>query len=412
MKRKKKMSINIFKMHLRSIKQVKNLVGKRVLVRVDFDVAVKNGKVDEKEMTRIKAALPTINFLRKKGAKIILLTHIGRPEGKWVRSLSTKPFVKILENLLKTKVNFADDVIGNRVVSEMEKIGNGQILLLENVRFYPGEENNSEDFSRSLSKLADIYVNDAFATSHRAHASMVGVTDFLPSYAGFSLADQINHLSKILVNPKKPFVLIMGGGKISTKIPIIKNLLPIADCLLVAGGLATTIWKSKGYGVGASLVEAKEIEHAKKISHNKKIIMPLDVIVADSNRKIIKIAQVKSKPSIICDKQFSIVDIGPQTTKLFSSYISKGMTLVWNGPLGVIESPVFAKGTRIIGRVFIKRSAGRPYGVLGGGDTLSSLADISGIKKIDFISTGGGAMLEYLGGKTLPAIKSLLKNKN
>lgn len=394
-------------MKLRTIRQLKNLKGKRVLLRVDFNVAVKNDRVPKEEMIRIGAALPTIQWLTRRGARVILLTHLGRPDGKRSEKYSTKPLAAALKTALHQPIQFSPEVIGSTTEKMVANLKNGEILLLENLRFYPGEEENSPAFAKKLASLGDCYVNDAFAVSHRVHASVVGITKWLPSYAGLLIESEISHLSRLTKNPKRPYIVVMGGAKISTKMPVLKNLFPIADKILIGGGLATTIWDALGYGVGASLVEEQAEKYARQIAKNKKVVLPIDAIVTDASNHLIDQVSIPRKPQQLCDERLAIVDVGPETIKNFSRIMSGAKTIVWNGPVGKTDLPQFARGTRQIARIIAQHSTERSFSVVGGGDTISQLHGISGVSKIDFISTGGGAMLEYLSGKILPGLRPL-----
>lgn len=355
-------------MRLHTIRELKNIKGKRVLARVDFNIGIKNGGVPKNELTRIKSSLKIIDWLIKRKAKVILATHLGRPDGKFDAKFSVTPLRPAIEKLLGSKIKLAKDVIGSDVLGLSNDLREGEVLLLENVRFYKEEESNDSKFAKELSKLADIYVNDAFAVSHRLHASVSAITKFLPSFAGFLLEDEVKNLSRLLVNPKKPFVVLMGGVKIETKMPVIKHLLPLADKILIGGALANVIKTQKG-------------------KLDRKIILPVDYKIEG-------------------DKA---MDIGPKTIKLFGEFIEEANTIVWNGPLGVVERSKFAIGTKKIAASIARRAHGAPFVVVGGGDTLPIIEALRNKEDIDFVSTGGGAMLEFLGGKILPGIKPLLK---
>lgn len=396
-------------MDLRTVRDLKNLKGKRVLLRVDFDVPIIRGQVSKNGLTRIKAALPTISLLRQKGARIILVTHLGRPKGRRAPSLSVKPVVKVLEKLLDCKIKFAPEIIGLKVSRAIHDLEDRGVLLLENVRFFKGEEKNDQKFAQALASLADLFINDAFAVSHRSHASIVGVTKFLPSYAGLRLADEIKTLSRVLVRPSHPLVIMIGGVKIETKLPVIKNLIKSADKILIGGALANTFFAAKGHEIGKSLVNKKFISEARGLLRSKKIILPVDLRITSKID-----LRAKSELRLPNAQKLSdlVVDLGPKTVDLFGGYLKQAKTLIWNGPLGRCEIPRFAKSTRALALIFARRSRGSAFGLIGGGDTLSCLQGLPGLGGIDFISTGGGAMLEYLCGKTLPGIQPLIKKYN
>ena len=392
-----------------SLKNIKNLKGKRVLVRVDFNVALKKGKVLEE--SKIKASLPTLQYLLKKKAKIILITHVGRPEGKVVPELSVKPIAKVLSKMLKKKVKIVSDT--NLTLPSPTRRGPlmsqkpGEIVLLENIRFFEGEEKNSDEFVRQIASIADMFVLDGFAVAHRESASVTGVTKYLPSYAGFLVQKEIEGLNKILHKPKHPAVFIVGGAKIETKLPVIKNILKIADAVLVGGAIFNTYLKAKGYGVGASLVDDGFEKEAISTFSKKKIFKPIDVIVGDKKGKKVRVVEIEKTPHIICAGEEMILDIGPETVKQFEKIISKAKTLVWNGAMGFFEVPVYANGTYEIVRALVTKSHKGAYTVVGGGESILVLDQMNVKKKITFVSTGGGAMLEYLSGKKLPGLKIL-----
>jgi phosphoglycerate kinase len=382
----------------------KDLTGKRVLVRVDFNVPMDKQKKITDDI-RIKESLPTIKYLSEKGAKVILVSHLGRPDGV-TEDLRLNPIARRLEELLKKKIVKLDDSIGEEVEQAISKMNNGDIVLLENIRFYKEEEANDEQFARKLAELADIYVNDAFGTAHRAHASTAGVAQFLPAYAGFLIQKELDVMGKALKDPKRPFVAIIGGAKISTKIGVLKNLLSKVDTLVIGGGMIFTILKAKGMEVGKSLVEAKAIDQAKEFiaraeASKVKVIYGKDVVVASeisekASTKIVKIDQIP--PDMMG------VDAGPETIKEIKEAIKNAGTVVWNGPVGVFEIPKFAKGTNEIARALADSKA---ISIIGGGDSAAAVEAAGVADKITHISTGGGASLEYLEGKELPGIAVL-----
>lgn len=394
---------------MRSIKQAKDLAGKKVLVRVDFNVRVnKNGEVDENEAFKIEAVLPTIKFLLEKKAKIILMSHLGRPKGKVAPELKLDAAADHLSKLLKKLVKKTSGVVGLAVEKEVAKLKNGEILMLENVRFEKGEEKNDSKFAKSLANLGDIFVNDAFGVCHREAASVSGVAKLLPSYAGFLLEAEVSALEKVMVKPKKPLLVIMGGLKFETKLPVIEKLLPKADKILLGGGLASTCLKAMGYGVGDSLVDNEYLPLAKKIAKNKKIFLPLDLIVGTKEGGCnFHHLPVPTKPCNLFNAPLAIYDIGPETIQTWSNLVKKANTLIWNGPLGHFEQPPYNHGTISMARLIASRSKGRAFGVVGGGETIAALRQSKMSEYIDHVSTGGGAMLEFLAGKKLPGIEAL-----
>jgi len=382
----------------------KDLMGKRVLVRVDFNVPMdKDKKITDD--SRIKAALPTINYLIEKGAKVILVSHLGRPTGV-TEDLRLNPIAKRLEELLKKKVTKLDDSVGEEVEQAISKMNNGDVVMLENIRFYKEEEENDEQFARKLADLADIYVNDAFGTAHRAHASTAGVAQFLPAYAGFLIQKELDVMGKALKDPKRPFVAIIGGAKISTKIAVLKNLLNKVDTLIIGGGMVYTFLKAKGLEVGKSLVEDKSIDQAKVFmaqaeAGKAKVVFAHDVVVANeiSEKAITKVVKVENIPADMMG-----VDAGPETIKIIKDVIKNAGTVIWNGPVGVFEIPKFAKGTNEIARALADSKA---ISIIGGGDSAAAVEQAGVANKITHISTGGGASLEFLEGKELPGIAVL-----
>ncbi len=390
----------------KTVADLKDIKGKRVLVRVDFNVPLDEGKITDD--TRIRAALPTIRHLMESGAKVILVSHLGRPSGI-DENLRMNPIAKRLEKLLGKKTLKLDDCIGEEVESFVSRMASGDVILLENVRFYKEEEANDEMFAKKLAALADLYVNDAFGTAHRAHTSTEGVTKLLPAVAGLLMAKEIEVLDGLLTNPGKPFVAILGGAKISGKIGVIKNLLTKVNTLIVGGGMAYTFLKSRGVEVGKSLVEEDKIDLAKEtlkkaIDHNIPFLLPIDHVIAD---RIDPKAKVKTVPRMGIEKDFQGVDIGPETIKKFGYAIKKAKTIFWNGPLGMIEIDKFSKGTVSIAKTVAKATGKGATSVIGGGDTVAAVEKAGVSDKMSFISTGGGASLKFLEGKTLPGIAAL-----
>jgi 3-phosphoglycerate kinase len=374
--------------------------GKRLLVRVDFNVPLRDGKITDD--TRLRESLPTIQYLIENNAKIILMSHLGRPKGKVSEELRMDVVAERLSQLLHRDIEKVNDCVGEDVKTVANALHEGDILMLENLRFHQGEEANDEVFAEQLAELADIYVNDAFGASHRAHASVVAITKFLPSYAGLLLQKEIEVLTKVLESPEKPFIAVLGGAKVSDKINLIKNLLPKVDSLLIGGAMMFTFLKAQGKEVGKSLVEEEKIDVAKQLLQNKKIIIPVDVVVANN-------AESKETGFVTADKispEKMGLDIGPKSVQLFKEKISRAKTIFWNGPLGMFEVDIFAQGTSEIASAI---AASNAITVVGGGDTVAA-ADKLGLKnKFTHVSTGGGAMLKFLEGKELPAIAALTK---
>lgn len=396
-------------MKLRTIDEIKKLKGKRVLVRVDFNVPLKKtgAKIVVADDTRIRASLPTIKYLLGQGAKVILMSHLGDPGGKVKNNLSLKPVGAALKKFLLMSAKAPSDWDGKKGLKKIDEIKTGEVMLLENLRFHPGEEKNDKKFAAGLASLADIYVNDAFAAAHRAHASVVGVPKFLPSYAGLLMKKEISVLSSLLGKPSKPFVGLIGGAKISTKISVIESLLEKVNYLLLGGALVNNFFKAAGYEIGASIYEPKELKTAKKLLKHKKIILPVDFVVGDFKGKKAWVVSVPKKKTALCKKPYAMLDIGPETIKKYSEIIRKAKTIVWNGPMGMFEISKYSHGTVAIGRLIAARSRGKVFGVVGGGETIEAVGKTGMAEYIDHISTGGGAMLEFLEGKILPGIKPL-----
>jgi phosphoglycerate kinase len=375
--------------------------GKKVLVRVDFNVPLQDGKVADD--TRIKAALPTINYLLEHGAAVILCSHLGRPKGEYNPELSLKPVAAYLGKLIDAPVKFAEDCIGPKAERAAADLQPGQVLVLENTRFHPGEKKNDPEMAKQLASLADLFVDDAFGTAHRAHASNVGVAAYLPSAAGFLLEKEIKYLGNTIADPKRPFVAILGGAKVSDKIGVIENLLDKADQILIGGGMANTFFKAEGYEMADSLVEEDVIATAKELlkKAGKKLVLPIDVVIANafSNDADSKTMDVGDVPA-----GWRILDIGPKTVAAFDAIITKAGTVVWNGPMGVFEFDKFAKGTFEIAKALADSDA---VSIVGGGDSASAIKKSGLADKITHISTGGGASLEMLEGKVLPGLVAL-----
>ncbi|MDY6845839.1 MAG: phosphoglycerate kinase [Chloroflexota bacterium] len=375
--------------------------GKKVLVRVDFNVPISEGKVGDD--TRIQAALPTINYLLENGAAVILCSHLGRPAGKPDPEFSLKPVAVYLDTLLDARVKFAEDCIGEIAQAAANDLEPGQVLVLENTRFHVGEKKNDPEMAKELASLADLYVNDAFGSAHRAHASTAGVAEFLPAAAGFLLEKEIKYLGNAIADPDRPFVAILGGAKISDKIGVIDNLIKKADRILIGGGMANTFFKAQGFAMADSLVEDEVLDTAKELLDlaGEKLVLPVDVVIADdfdadAADKIMDVGDVPAG--------WRILDIGPRTTKVFSDIINEAGTVVWNGPMGVFEFEKFAKGTFEVAKAIAESDA---TGIIGGGDSASAVKKSGLAGKITHISTGGGASLEMLEGKTLPGLAAL-----
>ncbi|MBC7259793.1 MAG: phosphoglycerate kinase [Chloroflexi bacterium] len=376
--------------------------GKRVLVRVDFNVPLEGGEV--RDDTRIVAAVPTIRYLVDHKARVILASHLGRPKGKPTPEFSLRPVAKRLGELLGMPVAFVGECIGPEAEAAVAALKPGEVLMLENLRFHAEEEANDPEFSRKLAALADLYVNDAFGTAHRAHASTAGVAAYLPAVAGFLMEKEIDYLSRALEAPGRPFVAILGGAKISDKIGVVKNLLGKVDRLLIGGGMANTFLKAQGYDVAASLVEEDSVAIAKELLAQGagRILLPTDAVVAnafaaDAEAKVVPVGQVPAG--------WRILDIGPETVKAYSKALRGAKTVVWNGPMGVFEFPRFAEGTFAIARALAKLPGA--VTIIGGGDSAAAVEQAGVADKVSHVSTGGGASLEFLEGKTLPGVAAL-----
>jgi phosphoglycerate kinase len=391
---------------MKSIKDEADLDKKKILLRLDLNVPLDNGRITD--TTRIDKILPTIKFLLENNCKIIILSHIGRPKGKVVNELSLKPICEDLKKKLNENINLITKNLKEIASKDLFNTQDDKIIMLENLRFYREEERNDNKFAKHLASLADIYVNDAFSCSHRAHASIFEITKFLPSYAGLQLNLEIDALTKITSEIKKPVTCIVGGSKISTKINIIKNLIPKFDNIIVVGGMANNILKFKGHNIGKSIQEFNcdsIIEEIFSLSRkeNCKIIYPQDVSVG---KNLNGSPEIKSIDKVSDDE--IILDIGPKTIKTISNLIEKTKTILWNGPAGYFENPNFAKGSLEIAKKIVeKNKANTIYSVAGGGDTVALLNSLNVINNFNFVSTAGGAFLEYLEGKDLPGIKAL-----
>ena len=392
-------------MPARTIKDL-DLRGKKALIRVDFNVPIKNGVIGDD--TRIRASLPTIKYALDHGAAVILMSHLGRPKGKPTPEYSLKPVADHLAKLLGTPVVFAEDCVGSAAKAAIEKAGTGGVVLLENLRFHAEEEKNDAGFAQSLADLADVYINDAFGSAHRAHASTEGIVKHVKaSAAGLLMADEIAHLGKVLEHPDRPFVAILGGAKVSDKLEVIENLIPRVDSLLIGGAMAYTFLEARGVAVGKSLVEkdlldsARDIERRAK-ARNLRLELPVDHVVAPKLEAGVPSEVLKVGDPAIGDRMG--LDIGPETVKVYRDVLAGAKTVVWNGPMGVFEIDAFARGTIEVAKAVadVKGTT-----VIGGGDSIAAVAKAGVTDRITHISTGGGASLEFLGGRSLPGVEAL-----
>lgn len=380
------------------------LAGKRVFVRVDFNVPLENGKITDD--TRIRETLPTIKYLAEKGAKIILASHLGRPKGEFVDELRLTPAAARLAELIGKPVAKADEAVGDAVKAKIAELNNGDILVLENVRFYKGEEKNDPELAKQFAELADLFVNDAFGAAHRAHASTEGIAHYLPAVSGLLLEKELTVLGKALENPERPFTAIIGGAKVKDKIKVIDNLLNIADTLILGGGLAFTFIKAQGHSIGASILDEENIGLAKSFidraaEKGVKFLIPVDVVVAD---KFDANAQTKTVDVDAIPDGWLGLDIGPKTSDIFAKAIKESKLIIWNGPMGVFELKPFENGTKSVG-IAVAESEG--YSIIGGGDSAAAVEKFNLGAQVDHISTGGGASLEFIEGKALPGVVAL-----
>ena len=391
---------------MKSIKDQDNLNNKKILLRLDLNVPLDHGKITD--TTRIDKIIPTLKFLISQNTKIIIISHVGRPKGKNLNELSLKPICDDLENKLNHKIKLIRDNVKELDNKDIFKDHSEEIIMLENIRFYLEEEKNDLEFAKCLSNLADIYVNDAFSCSHRAHASIHQITNYLPSYSGLQLDLEVNALKKITSEIKKPITCLIGGSKISTKINIIKNLIPKFDNIIIVGGMANNMIKYLGHNIGKSIYEENMnsiIEDIFSLSEkeNCKIVYPIDIVVG---KDLNGTPENKELNEVLTDEM--ILDIGPKTINLIRDIIDSSKTILWNGPAGYFENPNFAKGSnKIAEKIIEKHTSKEIYSVAGGGDTVALLNNIEAINKFNFVSTAGGAFLEYLEGKELPGIKAL-----
>ena len=382
-----------------------DLRGKRLLLRVDFNVPLMGGRVADD--TRIRGSLPTIRLAMEKGARVLLLSHLGRPKGKRVPEMSLAPVAARLGELLGCPVPLAPDCVGEAVQAQVASLKEGGILLLENCRFHAGDEANDEGFSRALAALADCYVNDAFGAAHRAHASTVGVTRFLkPAAAGLLMERELEYLGMALANPAHPFVAVLGGAKVSDKIAMLQNLLPKVDAVLVGGGMAYTFLKAQGFSVGRSLLEADRLDTAREVlqaaaGRGLTFLLPIDHVIAEraDAGAVTKVVDTPDLP-----EGWMGLDIGPKTREAFAKILARAKTVVWNGPLGVFEQPPFREGTLAVARAIAASGA---TSIVGGGDSAAAVAVAGVADKVTHISTGGGASLEFLEGRELPGVVAL-----
>jgi phosphoglycerate kinase len=390
-------------MELRTVDQA-DVAGRRVLVRNDFNVPLEERKVTDD--LRIRAAVPTLRYLLDNNAKVICCSHLGRPKGKPDPKYSLEPVRPVLAQHLGVDVAFVDDVAGEQARPAAEALGEGQVLLLQNLRYEPGEEKNDPELADRLAALAEVYVDDAFGAAHRAHASVVGVAERLPAYAGYLLAKEVKVLSRLLEDPERPFAAVLGGSKVSDKLLVLDSLLGRVDSLVVGGGMCFTFLAAKGYEIGDSLFEPEQVEAVRQLletakSQGKSVLLPTDVVVA---REVSADAEPRVVPADGIEPGWKGLDIGPETAKVFANAVTEARTVFWNGPMGVFELEPFAAGTRTVAEAV---AAAPGYTVVGGGDSAAALAQFGLADRIDHLSTGGGAGLELLEGKTLPGVAAI-----
>jgi len=386
------------------------VTGKKVLVRVDFNVPLDEKTGEILDDSRIRATLPTIEYLTERKARVILISHLGRPDGKIVDELRLTVLAQRLSQILGQQVGVATDCIGPEVAKSVAALRSGDVLFLENLRFHPDEKTGSASFAQALARLGDVFVNDAFGTSHRAHASIAGIAHYLPAVAGLLLEKEIKTLSNILESPSHPFGSLLGGAKVSDKIGMLKNIMGKIDSLLIGGGMAATFLKAKSYEIGQSLIEADRLDTAlelieKATKNGVRLLLPVDVVIANelNNKARVEIVSIEDIP-----KAKKIVDIGPQTIRNFSAELQGCKTVFWNGPVGICEIPRFAEGTQAMARLLANLDAST---IIGGGSTAEVVNEMGLADKISFVSTGGGASLRFLGGEKLPGVETLLNKE-
>jgi phosphoglycerate kinase len=390
-------------MELRTVDQA-DVAGRRVLVRNDFNVPLEDGKVTDD--LRVRAAVPTLRWLLDHGARVICCSHLGRPKGKRDPRYSLEPVRPVLAEHLGVEVAFVDDVAGDQARQAAEGLGDGQVLLLQNLRYEPGEEKNDPELADRLAALAEVYVDDAFGAAHRAHASVVGVAERLPAYAGELLAGEVKVLSRLLEDPERPFTAVLGGSKVSDKLAVLDNLLGRVDSLVVGGGMCFTFLAAQGHEIGDSLFEPDQVEAVRRLlesaaSQGKPVLLPTDVVVA---REVSEDAEARTVAAGGIEPGWKGLDIGPETAKAFAAAVAEARTVFWNGPMGVFELAPFAAGTRTVAEAV---AAAGGYTVVGGGDSAAALAELGLADRVDHLSTGGGASLELLEGKTLPGVAAI-----
>ena len=387
------------------------LEGQRVLTRVDFNVPL-NDNLQITDNGRIKGALPTIRHIVEQGGKAILMSHLGRPGGERIESMSLKPAAEELSELLGQKVILAPDCVGQEVETLVNGMQNGDVVLLENLRFHKAETKNETDFCKELGKLGDVYVNDAFGTAHRAHASTAGVAEFIAESAvGYLIRKELRFLGGAVSEPKRPFAAILGGAKVSDKIKVIEKLLDKVQTLIIGGGMACTFMKAQGYEIGASLLEEDSLDYANELIYKAQekgveLLLPVDAVIADSFNKNAETRVVSAADG--APESWLILDIGPQSAKIFCDAVSRAGTVLWNGPMGVFEMSNFANGTKQIANAICKATEKGAYSLVGGGDSVAAIKQFGLADKVSYLSTGGGAMLAFLEGNPLPGIEAIL----
>ena len=390
-------------MELRTVDQA-DVAGRRVLVRNDFNVPLEDGKVTDD--LRVRAAVPTLRWLLDHGARVICCSHLGRPKGKRDPKYSLEPVRQVLAEHLGVDVGFVDDVAGDQARQAAEGLGDGQVLLLQNLRYEPGEEKNDPELADRLAALAEVYVDDAFGAAHRAHASVVGVAERLPAYAGYLLAGEVKELSRLLEDPERPFAAVLGGSKVSDKLAVLDNLLGRVDSLVVGGGMCFTFLAAQGHEIGDSLFEPDQVDAVRRLletakRQGKPVLLPTDVVVA---REVSEDAEAKTVAADGIEPGWKGLDIGPATAMAFAGAVADARTVFWNGPMGVFELVPFAAGTKAVAEAV---AAADGYTVVGGGDSAAALAELGLADRVDHLSTGGGASLELLEGKTLPGVAAI-----